>query len=143
MSHYFPKSFRSFTRNINVKVDLSTYATKTDLKNVTHVDASSFALKTNLANLKTEVDKLDVDKLVPIPVDLSKLSDLVKSDIVKKTVYDILVANVNNIDTSDFVLKTKYQTDKTELGNKTPNVTDFFKKAKLNELENKIPDVSI
>ena len=143
MSHYFPKSFRSFTRNINVKVDLSTYATKTDLKNVTHVDASSFELKTNLANLKTEVDKLDVDKLVPIPVDLSKLSDLVKSDIVKKTVYDILVANVNNIDTSDFVLKTKYQTDKTELGNKTPNVTDFFKKAKLNELENKIPDVSI
>ena len=142
MSHYFPKSFRSFTRNINVKVDLSTYATKTDLKNVTHVDASSFELKTNLANLKTEVDKLDVDKLVPIPVDLSKLSDLVKSDIVKKTVYDILVANVNNIDTSDFVLKTKYQTDKTELENKTPNVTDFLKKAKPNELENKIPDVS-
>ena len=144
MSQYFPKPFNShFGDSIKVKIDLSNYATKTDLKNVTHVDASSFALKTNLANLKTEVDKLDVDKLVPIPVDLSKLSDLVKSDIVKKTVYDILVANVNNIDTSDFVLKTKYQTDKTELGNKTPNVTDFFKKAKLDELENKIPDVSI
>ena len=71
MSHYFPKSFRSSGRNINVKVDLSNYATKTDLKNVTHVDTSSFALKTNLASLKTEVDKLDIDKLVPVPVDLS------------------------------------------------------------------------
>ena len=84
MSKYFPKSFRSFGRNINVKVDLSNYATKTDLKNGTHVDASSFALKTNLANLKTEVDKLDIDKLLPVPVDLSKLSDAVKYDVVKK-----------------------------------------------------------
>ena len=67
---------------------------KTDLKNVTHVDTSSFALKTNLANLKTEVDKLDIDKLVPVPVDLSKLSDVVKYDLVKKTVYDKLVAIV-------------------------------------------------
>ena len=84
MSQYFPKLFRSFGRNINVKVDLSNYATKTDLKNVTHVDTSSFALKTNLANLKTEVDKSDIDKLVPVPVDLSKLSDVVKNDAVKK-----------------------------------------------------------
>ena len=142
MSHYFPKSFRSFRRNINVKVDLSNYATKTDLKSVTQVDAPSFALKSNLANLKTEVDKLGIDKLVPIPVDLSKLSNVVKSDVVKKTVYDVLVVNVNNIDTSDFVLKAKYQTDKTELENKTLIVTDFFKKAKLTELENKIPDGS-
>ena len=94
MSQYFPKLFRSFERNINVKVDLSNYATKTDLKNVTHIDTSSFALKTNLANLKTEVDKLDIDKLVPVPVDLSKLSDVVKYDVVKKTVYDKLVAIV-------------------------------------------------
>ena len=84
MSKYFPKSFRSFGSNVNVKVDLSNYATKKDLKNVTHVDTSSFALKTNLANLKTEVDKLDIDKLVPVPVDLSKLSDVVKNDVVKK-----------------------------------------------------------
>ena len=84
MSHYFPKSLRSFGRNINVKVDLSNNATKTDLKNVTHVNTSSFALKTNLVNLKTEVDKLDIDKLAPVPVDLSKLSDVVKND-VKKT----------------------------------------------------------
>ena len=82
MSKYFPKSFRSSGRNINVKVDLSNYATKTDLKNVTHVDTSSFALKTNLANLKTEVDKLD--KSAPVSVDLSKLSDVVKNDVVKK-----------------------------------------------------------
>ena len=83
-----------------------------------HVDTSSFASKTNLAILKTEVDKLGIDKLVPVPTDLSKLSNVVKNDVVKKDVYDKLVAKVNNIDTSDFVLKTKYNTDKTELENK-------------------------
>ena len=77
MSQYFPKLFRSFGGNINVKVNLSNYATKTDLKNVTHVDTSNFALKTNLANLKIEVDKLDFDKFVPVPVDLNKLSNVV------------------------------------------------------------------
>ena len=114
MSQYFPKPFRSFRGNINVKVDFSNYATKLDLQNGTHVDTSSFALKTNLANLKTEVDKLDNDKLAPIPVDFSKLSDVLKYDVAKKTAYDKLVTKVNNIDTSDFALKTKYQTDKTE-----------------------------
>ena len=94
------------------------YATKSDFKNVTHVDTSSFALKTNLTDLKTKVDKLDVDKLAPATADLSKLSDLVKNDVVKKTVYDKLVAKVNNIDTSHFVLQTKYNTDKTELEKK-------------------------
>ena len=84
MNEYFPKLFRSFRRNINVEVDLSNYSTKTDLKNVTHVDTSSFALKTNFANLKTGFDKLDIDKLGPVPVDLSKLSDVVKNDVVKK-----------------------------------------------------------
>ena len=78
MSQYFPKPFKRFGGNINVKVDLSNYATKTDLKNVSHTDTSSFALKTNLANRKTEVDKLDIDKLAPVLVDLSKLSDVVK-----------------------------------------------------------------
>ena len=141
MSQYFPKPFRSFGGNINVKVDLSNYATKTNLKNVTHVDTSNFTLKTNLASLKTQVDKLDIAKSVPVPVDLSKLSDVVKN-VVKKAVYDKLAAKVNNIDTSDFVLKTKYQTDKTELEKKIPDVTDFVKKTKLTELENKIPDVS-
>ena len=101
-----------------------------------HVDTSTFALKTNLASSKTEVDKLDIEKLAPVPVDLSKLSDVVKNNVVKKAVYDQLLAKVNNIDTSHFVLKVKYQTDKTELEKKIPNVTDFVKKTKLTELEN-------
>ena len=78
MSQYFPKPYEPFGGDINVKVDLSNYATKTDLKNVPHIDVSSFALKSNLASLKTEVDKLDIDKLVLVPADLSKLSDIVK-----------------------------------------------------------------
>ena len=119
MSQYFPKPYEPFGGDINVKVDLSNYATKTDIKNISHVDTSSFALKTNLASLKTEVDKLDIDKLVPVPVDLSKLSDVVKNDVVKKTGYDKLVAKVDNIDTSGFVLKTKYYTDKSKLKKKS------------------------
>ena len=91
MSQYFAKPFRSFGGNINVKVDLSNYATKTDLKKVTHVDTSSFALKRNLASLKTEVDKLNIKKL--LSVDLSKLSDVVKNDVFEKTVHDELAAN--------------------------------------------------
>ena len=142
ITQYLRKPFRIFEGNINVKVDLSNYATKTDLKNVTHVDTSNFALKTNLAGLKTEVDKLDIGKLVPVHVDFSKLSDAVKNAVVKKAVYDKLASKVNNSDTSDLVLKTKYQTDKTELEKKIPDVSDFVKKTKLTELENKIPDVS-
>ena len=118
MSQYFPKLFRSFGENINVKVDLSNYATKTNLKNVTHIDTSSFGVKTNLASLKTEADKLDIEKLVPVLFGLSKLSDAVKNDVAKKAVYDKLVAKVNNIDTSEFVLKTKYQREKVELEKK-------------------------
>ena len=95
MNQYFPKLFRRFGGKINVKVDLSNYATKINLKNVTHVDTLSFALKTNLTRLKTEVDKLDIDKLAPVPFDLSKLSYLVKNDIVKKAEYDKLISKVN------------------------------------------------
>ena len=84
ISQYFPKPYKSFEGNINVKVDLSNYATKSDIKSILHVDTSSFVLKTNLASLTTEVDKLDIDKLVPVPVDLSKLNDVVKNDFVKK-----------------------------------------------------------
>ena len=96
MSQYFPKPYEPFGGDINVKVDLSNYATKTDLKNVLHVDVTSFALKSNLANLKTEVDKLDIDKLTPVPNYLAKLSNVVKNDLVEKTEYDKLVAKVNN-----------------------------------------------
>ena len=128
MRQYFPKPLRSFGGNISVKVDLSNYATKTEVKNITHINTLSFALKTNLAILKTEVDKLDIDKLAPVSVDLSKLIDVVKNNVVKKTVSEKLAA--------------KYQTDKPELENKIPDVTDFVKKTKLTELKNKIPDDS-
>ena len=83
MSQYFPPPFRSSGGNIKVELDLSSYATKTDLKNVTHV-VSNLALKSNLASLQTEVNKLDIAKLAPVPVDLAKLSDVVKNDVVKK-----------------------------------------------------------
>ena len=132
MSQYFHKPFRNFGGNINIKVDFSNYAIKTDLKNVTHVDTSNFALKTNLASLKTEIDKLDIDKLAPAPVDLGKPSDAVQNDVVKKAVYNKLAAEVNNIDTSAFVLKTKYQTDKTKLEKNVSDVTDFVEKTKKN-----------
>ena len=120
MSQDFPKPYEPFGGDINVKVDLSNYVTKADIKNISHVDTSSFALKTNLANLKSEVDELDIDKLVPVPVDLSNLSDDVKNDVVKTTEYNKLVAKVDNIDTSRFVLKTKHDSDKSELENKIP-----------------------
>ena len=125
MSQYFPKPFRSFEGNINVKVDLWNYATKTDLTNVTHVNTSIFAFKTNLVILKTEVD---ITKLAAVRAVLSKLSNVVKNDVVKKAVYDKLAANVNNIDTSDFVLKTKYQIDKAKLEKKMPGVSHLAKK---------------
>ena len=146
MSQYFPKPFRSFGRNINVKIDLSNYATKADIKNISHVDTSSFALKTNLASLKTEVDKLYIDKLVPVPVDLGKLSNVVKNDVFEKTEYDKLVVIVDNIDTSAFVLKTSYDTDKSKLENKIPDTSGLVKKtdydAKITEIEGKLPDVN-
>ena len=118
MSEDFPKP-QSHEENIKVKIDLSNYATKEDIKNITHVDTSSFALKTNLSSVKTEIDKLDINKLVPVPTDLGKLSNVVKNDVVKKTGYKKLVAKVDNIDSNDFVLKTKYDTDKAELEKKS------------------------
>ena len=133
MSEYSPKLFRNSGRNTNVKVDLSNYATKTVLKNGTHVDNSNFAVKTSLANIKTEVDKLDVNKLVPIFVDLSKLTNVVKNVVFKETVYNKLAEKVNNIDTvGDFVLKTKYQTDKTEIEKKIPDTSGLVEKKNCN-----------
>ena len=131
MSKYFLEPYEPFGGDINVEVDLSNYGTKADIKNISHVDTSSFALKTNLANLKHEVDKLDIDKLVPVPTDLSKLSDVAKKAVVKKDVYDKLVAKVNNIDTSGFLLKTKYDTNKLELENKIPDTSSLVKKSRL------------
>ena len=146
MSQYFPKPYKIFEGNINVKVDLSDYATKSDIKNISNVDTKSFASKTNLASLKTEVDKLHIGKLVPVPVDLNKLSDVVKNDVIKKAVYDKLVEKVNNIDTSRFVLKIKYQTDQSELDKKNSDVSKLVKKTNYNnkiiEIENKTPSIS-
>ena len=106
MSRSFPKPFNShFGGSIKVKNHLSNYATKADIKNISHVCTSSFALKTNLANLKSEVDKLDIDKLKPVPTDLSILSNVVKNDVVKKADYSKLVTKVDNIDTSGLVKK--------------------------------------
>ena len=125
MSQYFPKPYEPFGGYINVKFDLSNYVTKSDLKGATGIDTSNFALKSNLAGLTTEVDKLDIDKVLPLPVDLSKLRDLVKIDVVKKTVYDNLIVEVNNTDISGFVLKTKYDTDKSDI---EKNFSDADKK---------------
>ena len=121
MSQYFPKPYEAFSGDINVKVDLSNYATKADIKNISHVDTSSFALKINLANLKTEVDKLDIDKFVPVPVDLSKLSDVAKNDVIKKS---------------------DYNTKITEIEGNIPDISNLATKTALNTVENKIPDVS-
>ena len=129
MSQYFPPC-RSHGGDIKVKQDLGNYAIKTDLKNVTHVDVSSFALKTNLANLKTEVDKINVDKLKTVPVDLAELSNVVKNDVVKMTEYNSLKTKVDSIDTTNFVLKTKYEKDR----------SDF--EDKISKIDKKIPDVS-
>ena len=146
MSQYFPKPYEPFAGDINVKVDLSNYVTKSNIKNIPHVDASSFALKTNLATLETEVDKLDIDKLAPVPTDLSKLSNVVKNDVVTKDVYDKSVVKVNSIYTTGFVLKTNYDTDKSELENKIFDTCGLVKRtaydSKISEIEGKIRDVS-
>ena len=142
MSEYFPKLPKSYRENINIRVDLSNYVTKANIKNITHVDTSDFALKTNLANLKTEINKLNVGKLKTATVDLSKLSNVVKKEVIKKTEYNKLVNKVNNIDTSDFVLKTNYNTKITELENKIPDISNLATKTALTTVENKIPDIN-
>ena len=145
MSQYFLTPL-SHKENIKAEIDLSNYATKRDINDITHVDTSNFPLRTNLSSLKTKLDKLDIDKLATAPVDLSKLNNVVKNDVVKKAVYDKLVAKVNNIDTSDFVLKTNFNTKFTGLENKIPNTSGLVKKTdyntKITEIEGKIPDIS-
>ena len=150
MSTYYPP-YKSSSNNIKVELNLTNYATKTDLKNIMHVDVSSFASKTNLAALKTEVDKIDVDKLKTAPVDLAKLTNAVENDLVKKTGYNTKVTSIETqiagltkntvdnladitklkaIDTNSFVLKTKLASDVTTLENK------------IDTVEKKPPDIS-
>ena len=134
-TYYLP--YKSSSNNIKVELDLTNYATKTDLNNITHVDTSSFASKTNLAALKSEVDKIDIDKLKTAPTDLAKLTNAAENDLVKKTVYNTKVTTsiegqiagltkntIDNladitklkaIDTNSFVLKTKLASDVTTL----------------------------
>ena len=142
MSTYYPL-YKSSSNNIKGELDLTNYATNTDLKNIAHVDLSSFASKTNLAALKTEVDKIDVDKLKTAPVDLAKLTNAVENDLVKKTDYNAKVTNIESqiagvtkntldnlgditklkaVDTSNFVLKTKATSDVTTLENKIDTI---------------------
>ena len=119
MNTYYPP-YKSSSNNIKVELDLTNYATKTDLKNVTHTDASSFASKTNLSALKTEVDKIDADKLKTVPDDLGKLSNVVKNEVVKKT----------DFSADDYVKKTKFSGDINPLDDK------------IDKVEKKIPDIS-
>ena len=107
---------------------MPSYATKAELKNATGIATSTFVLKSDLASLKAEVDKIDVCKLKTFPVDLRELSNVVNNKVIKKTVYNNLAAKVNNIDTSGFVLKTKYDTDKSDLENKIHDNSGLVKK---------------
>ena len=142
MTQYYPP-YRSFRNNIKVELDLANYATKTDLKNITHVDVSTFASETNLAALKTEVDKIDADKLKTTPADLTKLTNAIKNDVVKKTYYNTRVtsieaqiagltkntvdnlANITRlkaIDTNSFVTRTRFSADTNALDDKIDGV---------------------
>ena len=142
MSTYYPP-YKSSSSSVKVELGLTNYATKTDLKNITHVDVNSFASKANLVALKTEVDKIDVDKLKTAPVDLAKLTNAVENDLVKKTDYNAKVTKIESqtagvtkntldnlgditklkaIDTSNFVLKTKLASDVTTLENKIDTI---------------------
>ena len=111
MSTFYPP-YKSSSNNIEVELDLTNYATKTDLKNITHTDVNSFASKTNLAALKTEVDKIDVDKLKTVPDDLAKLSNVVKNEVVKKT----------DFSADNYVTRTKFSTDTNALDDKIDKV---------------------
>ena len=142
MSQYYPP-YRSSSNNIKVELDLSNYATKDDVKNITHVDVSSYASKTNLAALKTKVDKIDADKLKTAPVNLAKLTNAIENDVVKKTVYNTKVTSIEAqiagltkntvdnltdirklkaIDTNSFVTRTKFSADTNTLDNKIDGV---------------------
>ena len=148
MSRYYPP-YKSSSNNVKIELDLANYATKDDVKNITHVNISSFASKTNLAVPKTEVDKIDTDKLKTVPNDLAKLTNVVKNEVVKKTNYnakvsdietqitlvkknvldnlaDIKVLKTKTIDTSNFVTKIKFSTDANNLDDKIDKVDKKF-----------------
>ena len=153
--------YKSSSNNVKVELDLTNYATKTDLKNITHVDVSSFGSKTNLAALKTEVDKIDTDKLKTAPADLAKLTNAIENDVVKKTDYNTKVTSIEAqiagltkntvdnladitklkaIDTNSFVTRTKFSADINALddkvdgvGKKIPDISGLATKTSLND----------
>ena len=150
MSKYFPP-YNNSSKYIKVELDLSNYATKKDINDITHINVSGFASKTNLAALKTEVGKIDTDKLKTVPANLATLSNVVKNDVVKKADYNTKVTSIENqiagvtkntsdnladvtklkaVDTSNFVSKTKFTADTHTLENK------------IDDVEKKIPDIS-
>ena len=167
MSKYFPP-YNNSSGNSKVELDLSNYATKKDIKDITHIDASGFASKTNLTALKTEIGKIDADKLKTVPNDLAKLSNILKNDVVKKTDYNTKISNIETqitlvnknaldnladikvlktktVDTSNFVTRTKFSTDTNALDEKidkvdkkVPDVTSFVKKT---DFDSKITEV--
>ena len=149
MSECFPKPCNIFGGDISLKLDLSNYLTKADLKGARGVNMSNLAAKSDLASLKAEVDKIDVNKLKNVPVDLSKVSNVLNNDVVKKTVYEKLVAKVNATYTSGFVLKTKYdrynqvsKRNSMTLTKKYLILVELLKNAKISEIEGKIPSIS-
>ena len=150
MSYYPP--YKSSSNNVKVELNLTNYATKNDLKNITHVDVSSFASKTNLAALQSEVDKIDVDKLKTAPVDLAKSTNAIENDLVKKTVYNTKVTSIETqiagltkntvvnladitklktIDTNSFVTRTKFSADTNALDDKIDGVEKKTKKKQI------------
>ena len=133
MSKYFPKPYEPFGGDINVKVDLSNYATIKDIKNIMHIDTSRFALKSNLANLKTEVDRLDIYKLKSLPNNLSKLKAKVdKLDIVKLVPVPIDFSKLSDVVKNEVVKKTEYNTKIKSIENKIPDITNLATKSNLN-----------
>ena len=144
MSKYFPQPYEPFGGDINIKVDLSNYATKAVIKNITHVDTSEFVLKTNLASIKTKVDKLDIDKLVPVPLDLRKLTNVVKNEVVTKTEYNAKIKNIEGKtpDISNLTTKNILNTKINEVKNKILSISNLATTSALTAVENKIPSVS-
>ena len=164
MSEYFPEPKYSEGR-VKVALDLYDYATKSDLKNATGVDTSKFAKRVDLANLKSDIDKsdidelknvpknisnfknktdkLDVDKLVPVPADLSKLSDVVRNDVVIKNVYNAKIKNIDKIpDITNVDTNTSFNTKINEVKKESPNITNLATTTALTVVENKIPNIS-
>ena len=166
MSQYFPIPYEPFGRYINVKVDLSNYATKTDVKYILQADTSRFALKSNLAslkaevdkldidklkslpnnssNLKNKVDKLDIDKLAPVTVDLSKLSKVVKNEVVKNTEYNAKIKSIEDKipDITDLATKSILNTKIDEVEYEIPSISGLATTSSLTAVENKKPNVS-